>query len=724
MGSKAINPTHEVEADVCRGLRVAMERLVRRMRAGLVICFAVTMAACGGNSDEPKLEASEVPNEVARGTVTVPEGGSIVVPASAAGLVGAKIEFPPHAAREDLAVQVGFEDALPAPMRAEALDSDTIPVSRTIVLKAAGGGSSEFNRLVTVTMPYDAVAARGLPPAVLFWDAARARYRPAAVVAVDRDKGTVSFRTSHFSRYVAAVVRKLGAGVPDVDTGFRVGKDSVLHSNFSTYAYGGLCAAFASLPTYYFSLGRPTGLFSFAQQGTPDQPNDDELTRSAMNIVYAIIAENWGDAIVANRLNIGSAADMGLLIWQSMLITGEPVHMVMSDQFGLEAIGHSVVVYAYDAESGQFKIYDSNFPTEEVSFGWNLLTGFGLYSKGLAYLPNLFTHLGYATDNTFGAPDRFHALLADWESGQLQSQFANLEITDATGTPRPLLYGSKVVTSLPEADASFVRGRFIHPAGSTGPFYLHVFHDGVKLGTEGSLIDDSGQFELQFPEPLQQKVEVMLAVSKSPRSMTSRFAAFGLFTAEPSNRGFLTNLGFETGDLSGWQAVSRLLNTGADFAPPKAEVVFSGTDPIATDLSTTASGNWALRINDHGPGYHATTVTQRAVVPAAGRPQIRFRWAAVLEDPRHTPEDQPYVEVSVRNVSRGVDLYRQRFYTDDPLFSGWTSYRNGQWKAIPWQTVVVSGLSQYSGDEVELRIEGADCGRGAHGGTVYLDAAD
>ena len=107
-------------------------------------------------------------------------------------------------------------------------------VSKTLVLKVAAGGTSTFNKPITITLPYDTAAAGSLPPAVVFWDPDAARYRLVSVIGVDTAKGTVTFRTSHFSKFVAVVVKALGLSIPDFDTGFRLGTDSILHQNFGS----------------------------------------------------------------------------------------------------------------------------------------------------------------------------------------------------------------------------------------------------------------------------------------------------------------------------------------------------------------------------------------------------------------------------------------------------------------------------------------------------------
>lgn len=693
-------------------------RTTWRPLSTLVVVAA--LAACGGGGDgQQPAPQSEVPNEVIRGTLTATGGAVLAVPSNSGVLAGATVDIPAEASKGHIEVQIGYELDPPGPFRGEAIAAQATPVSKTIILKVANGGPSTFNRPVTVTIPYDVAAAGGLPPAVVYWDPVASRYRPVAVVGVDRSKGTVTFHTSHFSKYMAVVVKKLGAAMPDVDTGFRRGVDSILHSNFSYYGNGGVCAAFASMSTFYYGLGKPKGLYEFAQQGAVEQPLDDELTRNAMLMTYALLSSIWNGEVIENRFFL-SATDAGVLVAESMIITGDPVHLTLR---GLD-VAHSVTVYGYDATLARFRVYDSNFPKDDVTFDWNLISGFGAYSKAAAYPLTMFSRVGYATDNSFGAPDQFQKIIADWESGKLTSYFSNLQITDTNGSVRALTYGSEVTATIPFADSQFITGQFNRPVGSVKPVYLHVYHDGAKQGEAGSLIDASGIFTLNFANRLDKKIEVMILVSEAERDTGTGLTAFGKFTVQPEGKNFLINFGFERGDITGWSGQTTLLNTGAESTPLKIAVVGVGFDPIATDLPTTVIGTHAARINDKTPNYHSTFIAQKAVVPASGNPQLNFKWAAVLQDPEHDPSDQPYVDVTVRNLTKGIDLYRKRYFTSDPSFTGWKDYQGGTWKAIPWQSVVLSGLASYAGDEIELRIEGADCALGGHGGYVYLDGEE
>jgi hypothetical protein len=620
----------------------------------------------------------------------------------------------------DLQLQVGFEDAAPGPFRPEAVAAGATAVSKSLVLKIANGAPSTFNRVVTITMPYDRQAANGLPPAVLFWDPESKSYTATSVIAVDPQAGLVTFRTSHFSTFVAVVLLSFKDKIGNVDTGFRMGADSILHPNFTTYQYGGLCAAFSSLSSHYFSRPHLTNLYALAQEGTKEQPTDDEITRSALTLTYALISERW--ASVANELVVPKASETGLLIAMSMFLTAKPIHIVLHN--GSDS-GHSITAYAYDIQNKQFKIYDSNAPKDEVTFQWDLAKGFGAYSRAAGYKSDLFNHIGFATDDTFGAPAQFKKIVDDWEAGNLKDVYANLSIVDHLGATQRLEWAKSVTTQVKYEAGQTVTGAFSAPGGLTAPLYLHVYRNGIKDSAAGLLLAADGRFTLTFADKLEQKVEVMLLVSQEQRDAFNKFSGFGKFTVQPESKNFFSNLGFEKGNTEGWFVQTRLLNgVGTPRPlPPTPEVLITnpGFDPLVPTLPSVLFGAHALRINDIQNGLHESIVSQKATVPLTGSHELRFNWAAVLEDPAHEPKDQPYLDVVVRNLTRKTELYRKRFYATDPSFPGWVGTN---YKSIPWQTVLVSDLSKAAGDEIELAIVGADCLLSGHGGYVYLDAPE
>lgn len=149
---------------------------------------------------------------------------------------------------------------------------------------------------------------------------------------------------------------------------------------------------------------------------------------------------------------------------------------------------------------------------------------------------------------------------------------------------------------------------------------------------------------------------------------------------------------------------------------------------IASALGVTYNGSNALRVNNWDNNNHASVASQTATIPATTSPELRFAWAAILEDPAHSNYDQPFVEVTVTDDDANKTLYRKHFFSGDKTYSGWipmtTSYTptGALWNIIPWQQVVVD-VSSAVGHKVTVRVIASDCSLGGHGGYAYLDDA-
>jgi len=171
-----------------------------------------------------------------------------------------------------------------------------------------------------------------------------------------------------------------------------------------------------------------------------------------------------------------------------------------------------------------------------------------------------------------------------------------------------------------------------------------------------------------------------------------------------------------------------------------------GRDPIMdyylqnTDFNTTGmltlnmvfEGNRALRINNGDNSYHTSSVMQTATIPSLANPVLKFAWAAVLEDPSHSIEDQPFVEVAVIDETLGIYIFREQYISGNPAFTGWqrlvktngatVSPTDSPWNVIPWQTMTID-VSSAIGHDVTIWVTASDCGLSAHGGYAYLDAS-
>lgn len=693
-----------------------MKKFNRLVNYFTLAITAILISGCGsgGSSDTPK--EAEVPHQSASASLTTTSSNTISVTDPASPIVGAKVYIPSTAVIDPVTVVIGYEDTPPAPFNADAQNMGATVVSKIIIPHVANGGISRFSDVVEVTIPYDKTVAPDIPPIVVYWDEDAKIYRPVTVKSIDKTNGTITFMTSHFSRFMAVVVTKLGLAIPAVDTGFKIGTDSILHQNFGSYEYGGHCAAFAAISAHYFSMKKPKQLYDFAQDDVSEQPLDDELVRSALTYVYSLYSQKLA-TVNSTRIALENEKDTGIAMWEQLLVTQQPVILSLRGPGGF---GHAVTAYAYDSENARFKIYDSNYPKNEVTFDWDLVRGFGSYSRDYGVT---FTDIGFYSGDVFGAPSQFNTIISDWESGKLKDYFNNLAVDKLEGGRQVLVFGSDVKIGVPYQNKVALSGHFTSPADTKNTKnYLWVMQNGKPASV--SEIPSSGDFSFNVDGTNSTNTEVVLTVSGSNRDQWNGFVAYGKFSLTGQN--FFTNFGFEKGTLDSWSAYTYFRNTGRTLNTTKAYIVQPGNDPIATDLPTVYFGKYAAKVNDSDNDYHATRLSQKAIVPSTSNPQIRFSWAAVLEDPQHSPDDQPYVDVIVRNNTKSIEIYKRRYYTADPKWTGWKSYTyNGSdWKAIPWQTALISGLAQYAGDEIELIIEGADCNQGGHGGYVYIDGEE
>ncbi|MEO8671372.1 MAG: hypothetical protein ABI411_08670 [Tahibacter sp.] len=198
------------------------------------------------------------------------------------------------------------------------------------------------------------------------------------------------------------------------------------------------------------------------------------------------------------------------------------------------------------------------------------------------------------------------------------------------------------------------------------------------------------------------------------------------------------NGGFEQNNFSGWTigggtnpALSGVAPfTGANVqisagAPGPASIVGAVADARAPLLVLPRVGTYTAKINDEATGALLTTLKQTDTVTAADidptdhLPHLRFAFAPVLDDPAHSPQQQPYFYVVLRNVADNSVLFEQFAYSGQ---AGVTFLSGaGSWKYLQFQNVDAILPANAVGQQVELTVIAADCSLGGHGGYVYVD---
>ncbi|HET8900253.1 MAG TPA: IPTL-CTERM sorting domain-containing protein [Rhodanobacteraceae bacterium] len=199
------------------------------------------------------------------------------------------------------------------------------------------------------------------------------------------------------------------------------------------------------------------------------------------------------------------------------------------------------------------------------------------------------------------------------------------------------------------------------------------------------------------------------------------------------------NGGFESSDFTGWTlgggsnpglagvapftGASIQINAGT---PGPSALVAAGTvDANAPDLVLARLGQYTAKLNDASGGALVTTMTQVDTVTNAdidasdNLPHIRFSYAPVLDDPGHSPHEQPYFYVVLKNLADNSIVFEQFAYSGQPGVQFLNS--NGNWKYLPFQDVDVALPMSAIGQQIELTVVAADCSLGAHGGYVYVD---
>jgi len=661
-------------------------------------------------------------------------GGTIEITDPNSPIKGTKVIVPKDALdnNEIVKITIGYEDKLPGP-----LEGDATAASKVIVLSK--DSEEKFKQPVQVTIPYtDAQMDAGDIPAVFYWDSTYNKYMSIGIKDIDTVNKTITFTTVHFSNYVAIASKGLAVSLSSIDTGFRPGTDGFFHPNFGSYdSPGGSSLGMANFSSWYHDNKKVvdgSGLFSKYRSGDLAKWEDDIIARELISRAFISSSQIWPYLWHLGEYKLGHNMTAMLLI-TTMKITKTPQTFIfrgfsdeiLNDGVGnedgmcdarekCEGFGHAVSVYRYDATTGKFYIYDSNFPNEEITVDWDMTSGFTNYSKAAGY-PEI-KKFGFEAFSSAFEANEFELLYTGAESGWANSKFQTINITS------PALDANNTAI-IADPNNVTITGTVTGGIG-TAKYLVYNVNGTSGLGGQLVTLDSSGNFSFTIPNlPLASNSIMFMSTDDAKdatRMVPNAYAGFKEITIKIPGQTFFTNFGFETGDFTGWTHETHTWqnSTPDSYKPEKSDIESNGTDPIEPTIVKTYVGNYSARINNQDNSYHISSASQSATVPSVTNPQLKFYWAAVLEDPQHDAAHQPYVDIKVTDDTAGTTLYYKHFYTNDPQYSGWIPALGGSWKVIPWQVVNID-VSNAIGNQITITVLAADCGYGGHGGYVYLD---
>ncbi|MFY9513508.1 MAG: hypothetical protein WAQ05_21290 [Rubrivivax sp.] len=708
--------------------------LPRALTLAALLAAAGLLSGCWDDTDkvEPSTSDTASGGTVGAFTVTAPAGSAIA---------GAKVEVPADAVTSADNITISSEDALPLAVNSDVSTAGFEQISKTIVIQRTN--SADFGKPVDVTVPFDTTKLpASVTPIVAYLDEDTGAYSPIALKSINRAAGTLVFTTAHASKY-AVIWIKVGGNGTNLDpsqlttsVNFDPAVDSFFVHNFGSYEVPGGnsfgMAAYASWYHFAKKQAKGAGLRTLYKEGNPVLEEDDQVARELILRAYQagdqkahILALD--NAAAQGATNVVAENGVALSLIQQLMLTKQAQLLVMGKQGtgGKWSDGQAVAVFGYDGASKRFQYYDTRFPGEIVTLPWDPVNGFGVDSKNKDY--DVFA---FAAFNSAYSSKTLNSLYTAAEAGFPASLYPKITISAPTETS-----ANSGTYQIPTDDVVTLTGSVPRPssASATAQRYAHVYLNGVRMANAFLVDNSSGAFSIPLGKlPTVAGTDVMVLISETEKAYAGwgsgaawagGFHAFKQFRIRVANQFFFQNMGFETGDLTGWASERHLWGQAPGQTIPSdksAMIATPGFDLIATDLQVPLFGTKAFRINSDDGSEHISSVTQAAVVPSGQNPVLRFYWSAVLEDPQHSPEDQPYIDIVVVNKTKNIELYKKRFFSNDPTYSGWLSYQSGSWKSIPWQLVELS-VAQYAGDTIELRVEVADCALGGHGGYGYLD---
>ena len=207
------------------------------------------------------------------------------------------------------------------------------------------------------------------------------------------------------------------------------------------------------------------------------------------------------------------------------------------------------------------------------------------------------------------------------------------------------------------------------------------------------------------------------------------------------------NVDFEEGNTSGWQGFTGNIDRRGNVTVnqfgmvPGRHTITRGfnIDEVAAACGINIpvveeSGVHSFRLGNNQVGAEAESIRKTFVVEP-GQEFFLYKYAVILEDPRHRPFEQPRFEVRIFDEDGNLapcgefkvragpnaanDGFRQCQSRIDNGFG--FSYSRTYW-VKDW-TVSGADLSAFVGKKVTIEFLTTDCSQGGHAGYAYVEAS-
>ena len=188
------------------------------------------------------------------------------------------------------------------------------------------------------------------------------------------------------------------------------------------------------------------------------------------------------------------------------------------------------------------------------------------------------------------------------------------------------------------------------------------------------------------------------------------------------------NIGFENGDLSGWEGETGLccpIGTSNSGIINGRHTITSGTgtDPFTNNVVTVVApgSNYSARLGNSNVGAEAERMRYTMTV-SPDNVLFIYKYAVVLEDPGHPFAEQPRFQLRVLDLN-GVlidPICAEYTVVSAPTIPGFVSIGGIRYK--DWTTVGLD-LTPFMGQTIQLEFSTGDCAQGGHFGYAYVDAS-